>query len=291
VRVTVMHHPGAGPGSHDRAALEAAVAGAGHRTTYHSVEDDGWRAALAEPADLVAVAGGDGTVARVLIEAAGRGVPVAVIPLGSANNIARSLGYPGGEPDPAAAAGRWERAPRRPFDIGLLEGPGPSEPVIESAGGGLLAELLRRAREPGPPVSGAAKLRRGRALLADALAEAPLLPWRIDLDGRDLSGRYLAVEALNIGTVGANVRLAPTADPGDGLLDLVLAGEDERRLVLGGVPLPAHRGRILRMEPPEGCPLHVDDDLWPTDAGRAPDGELRVTAAVRRAEVLGALVW
>jgi diacylglycerol kinase family enzyme len=281
-----MHQPGAGTGSHGRGTLEEALAAAGHRATYRSMEAEGWRTALDEPADLVAVAGGDGTVARVLVAAAGRGVPVAVIPLGSANNIAHSLGYPGGDPDPAAAAARWPAAPRRAFDIGSLG----DEPVVESMGGGVMAELLRRAGGAGGSPDGAAKLRRGRALLADALEDAPLRPWRIALDGRDLSGSYLAVEAMNIGTVGANVRLAGGADPGDGLLDLVLVGAGERALMQGGAPLPALRGRRLRLEPPEGCPLHVDDDLWPPD-GTAPDGALELLAAGRRAEVIGALVW
>jgi diacylglycerol kinase family enzyme len=40
-------------------------------------------------------AGGDGTAANAARTVAGRAIPLAVLPLGTANNIARSLGYVG----------------------------------------------------------------------------------------------------------------------------------------------------------------------------------------------------
>ena len=46
---------------------------------------------------------------------------------------------------------------------------------------------------------------------------------KIIFDNRDLSGRYILLEAMNIHSVGPNFWLAPPADPGDGLLDLVIA--------------------------------------------------------------------
>ena len=74
------------------------------------------------------------------------------------------------------------------------------------------------------------------------------------LDGTDLSGEYLLVEAMNIPLVGPNVPLAPGADCSDDLLDLVLVTERERsalqeylRARLGGaaapLELPVRRGR------------------------------------------------
>ena len=54
-----------------------------------------WKKAIQLPADLFIAAGGDGTVAEVIHEAAGTGVPVALLPIGTANNIARSLGIVG----------------------------------------------------------------------------------------------------------------------------------------------------------------------------------------------------
>ncbi|RDD62225.1 diacylglycerol/lipid kinase family protein [Ferruginivarius sediminum] len=51
-------------------------------------------AAEAEGCDVLAVAGGDGTVNEALNGLAGRHVPLSVIPLGTANVLAHELGLP-----------------------------------------------------------------------------------------------------------------------------------------------------------------------------------------------------
>src|SRR5262249_34618145 len=58
----------------------------------------------------------------------------------------------------------------------------------------------------------------------------------VTADGERLDGDYLLVQVLNIRSVGPNLVLSPDADPADGFLDLVLAGENERdalRALLG----------------------------------------------------------
>jgi diacylglycerol kinase (ATP) len=113
---------------------------------------------------------------------------------------------------------------------------------------------------------------RALLLLSRIAADAAPRPRKVTLDGTDLSGEYLLVEAMNIPLVGPNVPLAPGADWSDGLLDLVLVTERERpalsdylRARIGGsaapLELPVRRGRrvVLRASPSE---LHVDDDAW-----------------------------
>ena len=133
---------------------------------------------------------------------------------------------------------------------------------------------------------------RALQLLASILAESPPAHWEVTLDGRDLSGEYLCVEAMNIKFLGPNVPLAPAADPGDGLLDVVLLVADQRDAMLdylwgrlhGSAAAPSftvHRGERLRFTPPGGA-LHVDDDLWGDRASRAPVSA-RAARAARRA--------
>src|SRR5262245_19963348 len=50
---------------------------------------------LEDVPDVVIAAGGDGTIARAARTLARRGVPLAILPLGTANNIARSLAIQG----------------------------------------------------------------------------------------------------------------------------------------------------------------------------------------------------
>ncbi len=107
--------------------------------------------------------------------------------------------------------------------------------------------------------------------------EAPARYWKIDADGVDLSGEYIAVEVLNIRFVGPNLPLAPEADPSDGMLDVVLVGEADRkpllayienRLHLASGQLPDLRvvpARSIEMIAPAGVQCHLDDQVWPLD--------------------------
>src|SRR6476660_5455666 len=77
VRVTLIHNPGAGStGENDAVQLEKLLGRAGHKVRYRSSKERGWKRALRKPADLVVVAGGDGTVGRVIRRMVGLGVPV-----------------------------------------------------------------------------------------------------------------------------------------------------------------------------------------------------------------------
>jgi diacylglycerol kinase family enzyme len=79
------------------------------------------------------------------------------------------------------------------------------------------------------------RLTRDRMLLRARLAASPPRHYRITADGQDVSGDYFLVEVLNIPAIGPRIRLAPAASPHDGKLDLVVAGEPERALLLRGL--------------------------------------------------------
>jgi diacylglycerol kinase (ATP) len=260
MRVLVAYNPTAGDdGREDVRETLAALELAGHDVTEQSVQDEGWQEMLRLPVDLVVAAGGDGTVGQVFKELAGTVVPVAIVPIGSANNVARSL---------ELLKGRQAH-----FDISSLTWSGGSTTFVESCGGGVFAEMVARAEDAQEHPSGEDKVEFGLRLLLDAVAAAAPREWRVDADGRDLSGDYIAVEVLNIAMLGPNVPLAPHADPGDGLLDLVLvrAGDAEAlaayaRARLESDPEPrlrleTHRAREVILRPPPRLPLRLDDEL------------------------------
>jgi diacylglycerol kinase (ATP) len=296
VRLTLIHNPTAGDEEHSRQALESLLAAAGHEVTYASTKEADWHEALAAPTDLVVAAGGDGTVCDVFTRLAGRATPATVLPLGSANNVARTLGL--ADQDPARLARAWEGGVRRAFDVGRLRARSAEARFVESLGGGIFAEVLERAEAAADDPDGEDKERRGLALLDAVIGAAEPHPWGLSLDGHDLSGEYLAVEVMNIREIGPNLALAPAADPGDGLLDLVLIGPGERdrlaRLVEarreGGIAaagsLPVRRGRRLAVGFPAGCPLHVDDEPWRPSADGGPGGAASVVAREASVAVL-----
>jgi Diacylglycerol kinase catalytic domain len=66
MKVTVIHNPGAGDDAQPSGnQIMRFIRKAGHKAKYFSTEDKKWEKALKRPCDIVAVAGGDGTVGDV----------------------------------------------------------------------------------------------------------------------------------------------------------------------------------------------------------------------------------
>jgi diacylglycerol kinase (ATP) len=286
VRVTLIHNPTAGDDDHSGEALRSLLAEAGHDVAYQSTKAADWQAALTQPSELVVAAGGDGTVRKVFKEP-GLGAAVTVLPLGSANNIARTLGF--ADEDVRRVVDDWSDGRRRPFDIGLLSAPWGEARFVESFGGGVFADLLARAEEVDSDADGEEKVELGLRLLAEVLEEAPSEPWSVEVDGAELSEHLLGVEVMNVREIGPNVALAPDADPTDGLFDVVCIRSADRsslsayvaERIQGNRPdaprLPALRGRSITVRPPGGCRLHVDDGLWPEEPGaRVPESSITI---------------
>jgi diacylglycerol kinase (ATP) len=279
VRALLIYNPAAGEGF-EPAPAASLLERAGYAVQARSLED-GWEAALASDVDLVVAAGGDGAVASVFIRLAGGRSTAALLPAGSANNIATSLGYDDADPlrqlDRVLAGGT-----AAPFDIGSLAGT--TTRFFESAGAGIFAEMLVRAEELREE-RGESKVEQGLRLLLEIVRDVPARPWQVHADGERLSGDYIAAEASNIGLIGPNIPLVPRADPGDGLLDLVLVGAgDQRQLIRhaearlrDGSPPPlelaVRRARRVELVPPAGWATHVDDELV-----ESPGKKLTMTA-------------
>src|SRR5438128_6257597 len=136
MHVTLIHNPSAGDGAQfGRDALLRLVRAAGHDVTYQSTKERKWATALQQPADLIAVAGGDGTIAKVAKRILGRGVPLTVLPMGTANNVARTFGLADRPLEQLVA--EWKVSPNVSVDAALAKGPWGQSYFIESLGIGL----------------------------------------------------------------------------------------------------------------------------------------------------------
>ncbi|MBV8484265.1 MAG: diacylglycerol kinase family lipid kinase [Verrucomicrobia bacterium] len=94
------------------------------------------RQALDKKPDLVVVAGGDGTIRLIASELVGTNIPLAIIPVGTFNNLALSLGLPS---DPLAACAVVENGTLTRVDVGIAD---ENNFFFEAAGVGVDAEIF-----------------------------------------------------------------------------------------------------------------------------------------------------
>jgi diacylglycerol kinase (ATP) len=273
LRVLLVYNPTAGGDETDLDPVVGLLEAAGHTVLSRPVKDDDWAAALGAEINLVAVAGGDGTVREVFKQLAGTSLQATLVPVGTANNIARSLGFPEVEEDAGRLIEGWAAGRRAWCDLGKLTFATGEELFIESAGGGLFGEVLVRAKKSETNREGEDKIEFGLRALREIVDEASPLSWGIRADGRDRSGELLGVAAMNVRELGPRVPAAPAADPGDGLLELTLIEPAHRSALadyldarIEGRPAEApafdvSRASRIELEPPGGVPLHVDDEL------------------------------
>ena len=195
------------------------------------------RAAMAEAAaggvDTIIAAGGDGTVNAVFGTAVAHDFPegcsFGILPLGTANDFARSAGLPVG--DLTAALRIAASAPPVAMDIGLLG----ERPFVNLLTGGFGSQVTAETDpELKRRLGGLAYAITGIARLQDLSASAG----RFRAEGFDWQGSFLALAIGNGRQAGGGFPLCPDALVDDGLLDLTIlptVAEGEHLGVLAGL--------------------------------------------------------
>lgn len=264
LRITLIHNPTAGEGEPDADSLIEAIRAAGHSVHYRNSKDPALEQALRWPADLIVAAGGDGAVSRVLKQLPEDAPPLTILPLGTANNIAASLGIEGTRERLIAG---WDGSPTRRMDIGMVYSADGERLVVEGIGIGAVAAAMRKLDDiSGPRRSQISRARKG---IRKAVARKKPRSLELDVDGG--RGRFdvIFAEITNIRRIGPRIDMAPSADPGDGQAELIFLLPERRKEMAAWLeaedwsaapPLECLRGReitILRAHKR----LRVDDDL------------------------------
>jgi len=168
--------------------------------------------ALADGADVVLAAGGDGTVRICVTELAGTDAALAVLPAGTGNLLAANLLLPD---DPRAGVRVVTERGRRRLDVGVVDG----EAFAVMAGMGLDADLLADASEPlKARVGWLAYLWSGLGHLG---GRSMGLELRLD-DAPPLRRRARTVVVGNVGRIQGGMHLIADAQPDDGLMDVAV---------------------------------------------------------------------
>lgn len=230
MRVCLYWNESAGEGtSFDE--IRRLIERAGHRISRVLEHGEDLAQACREPHDCLVAAGGDGTVARAGRALAHGRMPLAVLPLGTANNIATSLGI---DADPERAIDAWTSQRIVRVDVGAVEDAHGRCLFLEGVGVGLLPAGIAAGRKAVPKNGGDdanAAVTKARKVFLETLSSLEPQRYQLNIEGTSIDEESLLVEILNIPSVGPRIRLSNEANPADGLLSVVVAGPADRELI------------------------------------------------------------
>ncbi len=273
--VQLLHNPGAGDEEHSQKKLVKAIEARGYVCRYSSTKEKGWNK-IEDDVDFIALAGGDGTVRKVTGKLLDRTLlakqfPVGLLPLGTANNVATTLGLQ--KLNTNELIDSWQTADRKEFDIGIVKGLENPAFFLEGYGYGLFPFLMQemKAVEEKEGETPDEKIKRALRVLHGLVQSYEAKACRLEVDGTDYSDTFLLVEVMNTCSLGPNLHLAPNADPGDGYLNVAVVTENQRadfsqylldRMNGHTVPFSyqTYKAQKVTMEW-EGKLAHADDEL------------------------------
>ncbi|HZY81965.1 MAG TPA: diacylglycerol kinase family protein [Cyclobacteriaceae bacterium] len=280
--IKLFHNPTAGEGEHTKEDLVKQIERAGYDCSYSSTKKTEFEESIPEETDIIVLAGGDGTVRKLaahllekpILEKSG---PIGLLPAGTANNIARTLGIKG---TPEEIIERWNEAEIRSIDVGRISGLEQKNFLLEGMGFGVFPKLIRemqeRKKKSDDPEE---ELEEALQRLKDIILNYKTRACTLMVDDKEYTGKFLMVEIMNTQSLGPNLNLAPDADPGDGELEVILIAESHREELAEYIgrrmkkgrdepfffqPLKAQKIRVKW----EGHLAHIDDQLLKLEKGQ-----------------------
>jgi diacylglycerol kinase family enzyme len=269
--VKLVHNPSAGDEEHSMEHLVQHITDAGFECRYSSTNEEEWKN-LEDDVDFVAIAGGDGTVRKLVkrvLKKEKNDLPLAVLALGTANNIAKTFDI---DTDTNKTVQAWKNATVKSIDIGLIDNVPEEDFFLEGMGFGIFPFLMKEMKKAKENfASPEEELRAALKKLHGILLEYEPRECSLEVDGTDHSGKFFMVEVMNIRSIGPNMMLAPQADPGDGEFEIVLVPEAHRqkfsefllhRIAGSNDDFHFHtlKGRNIKIRW-DGTRLHVDDKM------------------------------
>ena len=195
-----------------------------------------WAAEAAKDGvDLLLAVGGDGTANETAWGLLGTRTSLGLVPVGSGNGLARTLGIPL-QPERALAA--LEQGVSRLMDVGMVNG----RPFLNVSGAGFDAAVGAEFHARGQGGGRRGQFTYVRLSLAESLRYRAA-EWTLEAGADRFEGRALIVAFVNGRQYGGAAIIAPGARLDDGLLDVVVVEDapllevlaNAPRLFLGGI--------------------------------------------------------
>ena len=308
-KVIVNPHSGRGSGARAEPILRRVLDEAGVRYDLVETSARGDATRLARQArldgwDTVVSVGGDGTAHEALqglaqaAHASGEwqserpAGTLAIIPLGTGDDYASRLGLPLSDPGAACRLMLQER--QRAVDLGqVTDETGRTELFLNHLGAGFEAAALIESLQ----------MQRLRGFVLYLTAALRVIPrhsrgWEMTVryNGSAIKRPLNLASVANGGRTGGGFKIAPGAELDDGQLDLIMGHTPNAAVMFWLLPkvmrgthlshtqyVTAARTPSLVMEAPNGVPVHLDGELFRSDARR-----LEISVLPRRLTVIGA---
>lgn len=218
------------------------------------------REAVEKQAYAVAAVGGDGSVNDVAAGLWGTNTALAIMPKGSGNGMARSLGIPRNMDH---AIGVINKGNSQTIDVGFANG----VPFISNGGVGfdvLISDEFAKSK------------RRGFAIYSWLVTKHLWLyrenDWHINIDGKEFTEKAFLINVANGRQFGYNFQIAPHAEWTDGLFDItvirkfpkILGGQIAYKALNGNIAKSSYvkhyKGREVIITHPQLSMMQLDGD-------------------------------
>ena len=166
--------------------------------------------AIKNGADILVAVGGDGTINEVASEVDGTDKLMGIIPFGSGNGLARSLGIPVGD---VQAIRRINNFHVSKIDTGTFNG----KKFFNMAGVGFDAQISSRFAE---------NIKRGLInyikIVFSEVSNYDCQDYHLTIDGKEYEFKAFMISIANSSQYGNNAHISPFASLEDGLLDICI---------------------------------------------------------------------
>lgn len=279
--VHLIHNPTAGEGDYSERQIVELIESHGYRCAYSSSKKKILKAVEPET-EFIAIAGGDGTIRKTIMRLLDKKLkykrPIALLPFGTANNIATSLHIP---EDNTRNISSWADYHLKKFDVGQVIGLPEPAYFIESFGFGLFPRLMKNLKKMDTTAVTTPEAEFELALkeLLSLTEQYEAVPFKMQIEGKLIEDKAILIEIMNIASLGPHLKLSRDADPEDGFFDVVIVTEKDRSkmksYVSGKLALkkPLFSIRSIRTKSLEieweGRDVHADDQV--IKVKRCPD--------------------
>ena len=286
-QVQLVHNPGAGDETHNKEELEKLLKEQGYECSYASTKKKGWKD-FETDSDLLLIAGGDGTIRKVINELLAKPLlnkpnPIAVLPMGTANNISKALEITG---ETRTIIDSWKAGKTKNFDIGRLYNVPEHTFFVESFGYGVFPYLMQEMKKFEDNFSTPEeKIQKALEVLHQIILSYEPKYCQLNVDGTDHSGKFVLAEIMNTPSIGPNLLISPLSDPGDGEFEVVLVPEQHKEKFAAYVgdkinrqettySLHTLKGKNIKISW-EGTHVHTDDQIAKLDKGTSVKIQLK----------------